>query len=250
MAFSFDSEYDKMTHMSVKSIINNDGAFKSKGQYYAMFVKGNGRTDAELVFENYGVRCDEGHKVLTAHASNTWAHGAAAIIPMLWMAVIDCHGVVAQYKIKGNGNLRDGWKPNPAKTELLYLRSTTPVRSEWLIAEDNKLEFDPYIDEDAMVMRKLTDSIEYGVRAVRTGKVISVKEVYENYGYGTRTVIKMLVLIKDGSKMYGTVPASIVDLTKRDTEVTFTAALKYIGESDFCIFTRPSKASVQQMVDA
>ena len=247
MSFSFDSEYDKMTHMSVKSIINNDGAFKSKGQYYAMFVKSNGRSDAELLFENYGVRCDAGQKVLSAHASNTWAHGARGIIPMMWMAVIDCHGVVAQYKIKGNGNLRDGWKPNPAKTELLYLRKTTPERSEWLIAEDNKPEFDPYIDENELVMRKLTGSIEYGVRVVHTGKVISVKEVYEKHGYETHVVTKMLVLTKNGQKIYGTVPKSIIDDVKYGVEVTFTAMLKNIGENDFCVFSRPSKASVREL---
>ena len=246
MSFSFDADHDKMIHMFVKSVINNGGAFKSKGQHYAMFVKGHSRSDSELLLSNYGVKCDAGQKVVTVGASNRWAeYGSRNIIPMLWMAVIDEHGVVAHYKIKGKGNLRDGWAPDATKTELLYTRETTPVRAEWL---DEEKAADPFINEEAMIMRKLTGLPE-GRQVIRA-KVLKITYDYDSYdGYNTTETVKVLMLTESGLMLKGTLPKAIRDAERNDI-IEFTAAIQMHPTSlDFGFTKRPAKASFIEKVE-
>jgi hypothetical protein len=41
--------------------------------------------------------------------------------------VLDKEGVVGHYKVNGNGNLRDGWGPDPKKCKLVWSRPADAV---------------------------------------------------------------------------------------------------------------------------
>lgn len=54
-------------------------------------------------------------------------YGTRGKIPGMYIYVFDQHGVRAKYQIRGNGNLKVGWSPNPEKTLLLWERKANAV---------------------------------------------------------------------------------------------------------------------------
>jgi hypothetical protein len=77
--------------------------------------------------------------------------------------------------------------------------------------------------------------------AVVTGEVLSIKEVEGEFG----TQLKMLILTPTGSKLYGTVPASIVHEVKRGCTVNFKATVNGSkNDKFFGFFSRPRNASI------
>jgi hypothetical protein len=77
-----------------------------------------------------------------------------------------------------------------------------------------------------------------------TGKVISTKEEY-NHHYNS-TTYKMLVELKDGARVFGTIPSKVVDDIKKGVIVKFTAnfVLSSSGDISFGFFNRPRKATI------
>lgn len=133
MTFQFASETDKDTFMSLKGLTNkNQGFFKSVKQAQFLFRQYNElfnslHTHAQ-VRENFGVIVADDQITVEANAYTSWAnYGTRSIVPVLYVFVLDKIGVVATYKVGGNGNLRDGWSPDPTKSKLVWVRSDDAV---------------------------------------------------------------------------------------------------------------------------
>lgn len=71
------------------------------------------------------------------------------------------------------------------------------------------------------------------------GVVLSLKLVDTDFGSTT----KMTVKLDNGSRVYGTVPASIWQVEKGD-RIAFTASCEASDDADFAFFKRPTKASI------
>lgn len=78
-------------------------------------------------------------------------------------------------------------------------------------------------------------------RVVITGSIVSVKTIDGDYG----VTIKMLIQC-DGYRVYGTMPAKLIDDgAKVDDVVTFTGTVvKSHKDSSFGTYSRPTKASI------
>lgn len=130
MGFDFSGN-DGDVFMSLKGLVNkNQGFFKTVKQaqfLYKQYVAANTHTAADAV-RFYGVPLVEGQVLVTATAYTRWAdYGVRSVVPVIFGFVLDREGVVALYKIRGNGNLRDGWAPNPEKTTQEWSRPADAV---------------------------------------------------------------------------------------------------------------------------
>lgn len=129
--FKFASSADQQTFMSLKSLVNkNLGFFKSVKQSTFLYkAYKNACTTLPENFKKYmGIDVAEDQVGVEVNSFNQWAdYGSRSIIPSITVFLIDKMGVVAQYKVRGNGNLRDGWGPDPKKTELLWSRPVDAV---------------------------------------------------------------------------------------------------------------------------
>lgn len=131
MTFSFSSASDQETFMSLKGLSNkNNGFFKTVKQaqfLYKQYSVNNIHTPDEAK-RYFGVPLDDGQICVTVTAHTQWAdYGARSIVPVIFAFIIDKFGVAAQYKVRGNGNLREGWAPNPDKTQLTWTRPSDAV---------------------------------------------------------------------------------------------------------------------------
>jgi hypothetical protein len=78
-------------------------------------------------------------------------------------------------------------------------------------------------------------------RVLIKGEVLTIREQEGFYG----VQIKMLVKAEDGFKVWGTVPAAIVENVERGSVVEFAASLKASDDDKFFgFFSRPAKAKV------
>jgi hypothetical protein len=124
----FSGDTDKNLYFNLKGLCNkNNGLFKSLKQ--AKFLFGtyskqfNNTWTRDQFFNNFGVAIpqDQIGVVVTAHTR--WAdYGTRSIIPVLYIFVLDKVGIVSAWKVNGNGNLRDGWAPDPQKAITTWAR--------------------------------------------------------------------------------------------------------------------------------
>lgn len=133
MSFDFASQDDQTLFISLKGLCNkNQGFFKSVKQSQFLFQQYTKRFDLnhtrEQVSTMWGVPVAADQITVEAMAYTRWAdYGSRSMVPVLYVFVLDSLGVVAQYKVGGSGNLRDGWAPDAKKTKLLWARSETAV---------------------------------------------------------------------------------------------------------------------------
>jgi len=125
MSFDF-SDADRDLFMSLKGLVNkNHGFFKTAKQaqfLHKQYTTNNLHTPYEAM-RYFGVPLAEEQVLITVTAHTRWAdYGSRSIVPVIFGFVVDKLGVIAHYKIRGNGNLRDGWAPNPEKTTLEWSR--------------------------------------------------------------------------------------------------------------------------------
>jgi hypothetical protein len=141
---------DKNTFMSLRALCkSNNGFFKSSKQQAFLsksykvqfsFVRpGTFVETSDTLMKFFGVELREGEYTVEITGHHVWNdYGARAIIPAMIIFVLDDSGVVRQYKIGGNGNLRDGWAPNPKKCTLAWERpsdAVAPVFEEVKVAD-------------------------------------------------------------------------------------------------------------------
>lgn len=119
--FTISSKADKQTFISLRGLIKNNGFFKSAKQRKFML---NVYADPMADLKYLGITLkDTDVTYVTIDGYYQWCeYGARAIVPVTITFVIDDFGVRAQYKTGGNGNLRDGWSPDPAKCKVIWER--------------------------------------------------------------------------------------------------------------------------------
>jgi len=130
----FSTQANQDQFISLRGLVNkNQGLFKSEKQAQFLFkqacqiAKQNGWT-AEIHNQNFGVPIQAEQTVIHVNAVTQWAsYGSRSLVPTITVFVIDINGVVAQYKISGSGNLREGWAPVPEKTKLVWQRDINLV---------------------------------------------------------------------------------------------------------------------------
>jgi hypothetical protein len=193
----------KDAFISLQGLVNkNNGFWRSAKQARFAPRHFNVRTDYDFCEERFGFRAPEGSKIVTVDTMNEFAHyGSASKVPGLIFFVLDEYGVVAKYKVGGNGNLRDGWAPNPSKCKVDFERDESLELPNF-----NK----DYADMDAAEKAKADrmaarPALEAGRRKLR-GKILSTKSVYQNYGYHGGYALKAVIELEDGNRVYGTVP--------------------------------------------
>ena len=126
--FEFSSSADKDSFLSLRSLAKyNAGFFKTAKQANYLYKHYSKIKNSEA--STYlGITLADGQVDVTVNGYSRWAnYGARSIIPGIIVFVIDKVGVVAQYKIRGKGNLRDGWGPDLSKTELIWSRPADAV---------------------------------------------------------------------------------------------------------------------------
>lgn len=133
MSFDFASQDEQTLFISLKGLCNkNEGFFKSLKQAQFLFRQYtecfNQNHTREQVNTMWAVPVSDDQVTVEVTAITRWAdYGNRSLVPVLFVFVLDKCGVVAQYKVGGSGNLRDGWAPNASKTKLLWSRSETAV---------------------------------------------------------------------------------------------------------------------------
>lgn len=127
--FQWSSHWDEEQGRKLSGMVKfNNGLFKSAKQ--AKFMLGdrgpfahNLRNDYDKLKEWFGVDAEEGQSVAQVSGTMRWAqYGQRSLRPVTWMYVLDKYGVVRQYKLGYVGNMRDGTRPDPKKTKLLWQR--------------------------------------------------------------------------------------------------------------------------------
>lgn len=133
MSFDFASQDEQTLFISLKGLCNkNQGFFKSVKQAQFLFRQYsecfNLNHTREQVNTMWAVPVAPDQITVEAMAYTRWAdYGSRSVVPVLYVFVLDSLGVVAQYKVGGTGNLRDGWAPNASKTRLLWERDKAAV---------------------------------------------------------------------------------------------------------------------------
>lgn len=222
MAFDFDSNGDQILFRMLSKVIRNGGVWEKQGQRY--MAQRDARGDADFLKSHFGVEIQADESVATVNAHTSWAsYGSRSIIPQLFMFVLDDLGVVAKYKIRGKGNMRDGWAPDASKTELKWQRDADVQPAEWM-KQAEQIQAEP------------VGEAPQG-RCQVVGTVLALKETETTWGYS----LKMMVKLQDGARVYGTVPSSIRADVARGDRVEFTAQFDR-KEQDFAFFSRPSRA--------
>ena len=144
MSFDFASQDEQTLFISLKGLCNkNQGFFKSVKQAQFLFRQYSERFNSyhtrEQVTADWAVPVAADQVTVEATAYTRWAdYGSRSVVPVLYVFVVDQLGVVAQYKVGGTGNLRDGWAPDASKTRLLWQRDPAAVAPFTLPTEAEK----------------------------------------------------------------------------------------------------------------
>lgn len=164
--FQWASEYDEERNNSCVGVIKNDGKFKSlkHKKFFDKIVEERSKDDLEKYF---GVIVEEENaKTIEVDAFISWAdYGARSVIPYTAIYIIDDIGIVAKYRIKYRGNMRDGAAPNPERTELKWERDKSIVSN--LEVEEEAKESEEANKEFAYVDAKIGERLSFKIDSFR-----------------------------------------------------------------------------------
>ena len=101
----------------------NGGSWKSAKQS-AYLRRAWGEQVGDWVAECWGVPApSEGQALIKVEGMLPIAYGSRGLRPIVFWFLVDEVGIVAQYRIHYTGNMRDGCRPNPARTESTWRRA-------------------------------------------------------------------------------------------------------------------------------
>lgn len=175
--FEWSSEYDSENAKIVGGIIKNDGKFKSAKQKAYILNHRCAERNKEDLKEYFGIEVEEEVvKVLDADAFMRFAdYGTRSIIPYTIINIIDDIGVKVSYRIRYNGNMRDGASPDPKRTEVKWERDHNIVSNDLVEEQEVKIEEEKKISEYL--------NAEVGQRIeVNVDKAIKIAEYCTNFG--------------------------------------------------------------------
>ena len=235
---------------SIFSLIkNNNGFFKSAGQYKVLTGFHSEYNRDYHSSQKTNMACKEDFK----HSGNFfYLEGTVSFTPSDYRGVgvggkawahacfFDSMGIYAQYKISFYGNLKTGTGPKSAK--LIWERPT----------DVQGIDFGAKITEERVAREKLNNErLDKCVDLVSgryevTGIILSANSHENEYGGSN----KMTIQLPDGSRIWGTIPSKLIwseehgfeDLTLlKGRSITLTATIEQ-KEKGFGFFKRPSKA--------
>lgn len=127
--FSFSTPQDSDLYRSLSGVIKSGGAWKSTKQRDFLMnsnrspMRTSMRDDAPELKKFFGVILGApDQKAVVVDAMISFAPGSRGLRPVTWMFVVDEIGVVAKYRIRYRGNMRDGTAPDPSKTTVEWAR--------------------------------------------------------------------------------------------------------------------------------
>lgn len=144
MGFDFASKEDSDLFINLKGLCNkNQGFFKTAKQAQYLFDTYKKSFDSchsvEQIKKYWGVDVTVDQAAVSVTMYSRWAnYGTRSIVPVLYVFVLDKFGVVKLYKVGGNGNLRDGWAPNPDKSTCVWTRDESAIAPFVLPTEEEK----------------------------------------------------------------------------------------------------------------
>lgn len=124
--FEFDNEIHSDLHRTLNSLVKyNNGFFKSAKQ--SEFIRTNKRWEPcswlMLDWGLFGIEVPEEAKVFNTSGMTFWAsYGSKSMRPVTWVWVLDEYGVIGQYKLGYQGDMRRGTSPDHMKTKVLFVR--------------------------------------------------------------------------------------------------------------------------------
>lgn len=123
MQFVWFQGYEEKFNSLQRLIKYNNGYFRSEKQ--AKFINecwGFKRTKEDLK-KYFGIEVDTDVNTVDVEAEIVHSYmKGRAVIPYTLIYIIDDEGIVACYRIHYFGNLKNGARPNPEKTELKWKR--------------------------------------------------------------------------------------------------------------------------------
>lgn len=147
--FAWCSEVDEERNNSCSGIIKNGGKFKSL-KHKKFFDKIAMVRSKEEIDEYFGIKVEaEEAKTVDVDAMTSWAdYGSRSLVPYKVIYIIDEIGIVAKYRIRYRGNMRDGAAPDPSRTELKWER-------------DKSITSNPDVEQEAEEIAKINEELEY-----------------------------------------------------------------------------------------
>lgn len=111
-------------HCSLMSLVNkNNGKWKSDKQANFMLDRHARIREVDTLKTCFGIIVDENAYVIETSAFiQNAAYGSRGVIPYTHFFIVDEVGIVAVYRIRYRGNMRDGCSPNTKKTECKWVR--------------------------------------------------------------------------------------------------------------------------------
>lgn len=243
--------YCKDEFISYSSLIKYSyGFFKSEKQAKFISKSNSMRSDVDFLLSNFGIVVGKPtNKVVTLSGTNSFAeYGSRGKIPYVVAFEFDEYGIVAKYKIGGNGNLRDGWSPNPKKCKKEWSRDLNAPLPEWAtemierIAEEKRNPAPEYVKIPCVG----------GNDQKIIGKIIGKKWHGASYSYNSYSEsLKVLIEEDRGFKVWGTLPSKLLDELGGEenvigSRIEFVAnCTPKIDDEYFGFFSRPKKAKVR-----
>lgn len=133
----FSSTIDEQNYISMRGMIKRGGMFKSAKQrdfllksytQQMLTVRESFDRAQREVKQFFGVELREGEVYVSVDTYVRWEnYGSRSVVPVLYFFILDRFGVARQYKVNGNGNMRQGWSANPEKCKLMWERPADAV---------------------------------------------------------------------------------------------------------------------------
>lgn len=140
--FEYQSTQAEELDRSLSSMIKfNGGGFKSTKQRDFILKCVASIGDPENMMDHFGITMGEGEVAIMIDGYIRHAeYGSRGTVPILHFYVLDRSGITAKYRIHYQGNLRDGCRPNPKKTEVKWRRASDFVST---LVEEAPKEVNP-----------------------------------------------------------------------------------------------------------
>lgn len=192
MGFEFNHPDYENTYKSLSSLVKyNNGIFKSAKQaaFLLKTVFHKISTVDQIIDYHrfFGIDVSEGQYVIRLEASMRWVdYGSRSIIPIDYIFIADEFGIIKQYKLPYDGNLRDGAKPASRRIKTLWTRPTDVVLPVFETTQEVKKDIPV-----SQFIGKIGERVQF------TGTVKSIRTFegnrFHHYDSGIRSITTVMV---------------------------------------------------------
>lgn len=183
--FNYASEYDKENYMALKGLVkHNNGYFKWPSQ--AKKFQQNYKNPAQAK-QYLGIDVPPGQRSFEVSASMSFGSGRGkGFRPLLYVFLLDDFGVTALYKVPHTyDETRGSHTPNPARTELVWQRTTDQSKEDAL-----KKDADDRANALQAKISKAKHMGHVGETIQVNGKIVFANDYDGNFGPYRITIIE------------------------------------------------------------